>query len=438
MRLQTKLFVVLVSGLLVVYLGSCLVQRHFAMSVVGQFSRTSKAGELARHWQWVDCVQQTMTTSLEGVMATGDMDVFDKVIHQQATLPALQEATLTDFKGHVAYTTVPSRLHGELPAELKSQLLTQPELVKRQTDGSFEIYKPLIAEKNCVSCHTERHAGQVIGVLSLRFSDKALRQAEQTWDQFDGDYSRANAITASLTAVVLIAFLAVLIGFCVRYFMGVPLEQAAADIAGHSQQVRASAGDFARTSQSLAASASELASSPEESSAALAQLTATTAQNPQPAQQATDIARLRRTAAENSVQQMDSLNTTIHEINASSADIGKINKTINEIAFQTNLLALNAAVEAARAGEAGLGFAVVASEVRNLAGRSASAAKEIKALIQDSVAKIDEGSKLVDESGKTLAEIVNAVQKVTDIVGEIAAASREQSSGIEQVNKAVM
>jgi purine-cytosine permease-like protein len=94
--------------------------------------------------------------------------------------------------------------------------------------------------------------------LSLRFSDKALRQAEQTWDQFDGDYSRANAITASLTAVVLIAFLAVLIGFCVRYFMGVPLEQAAGDLAGHSQQVRASAGDFAKTSQSLAASASEL------------------------------------------------------------------------------------------------------------------------------------------------------------------------------------
>jgi methyl-accepting chemotaxis protein len=125
-------------------------------------------------------------------------------------------------------------------------------------------------------------------------------------------------------------------------------------------------------------------------------------------------------------------------INAASKKIADIIGVIDEIAFQTNLLALNAAVEAARAGEQGRGFAVVATEVRNLAGRSATAAKEIKTLIQDSVARVDEGSKLVDESGRTLEEIVNAVKKVTDIVAEIAAASREQSSGIEQVNKAVM
>ena len=129
---------------------------------------------------------------------------------------------------------------------------------------------------------------------------------------------------------------------------------------------------------------------------------------------------------------------TMTEISESSKKIADIIGVIDGIAFQTNILALNAAVEAARAGEQGRGFAVVATEVRSLAGRSATAAKEIKALIQDSVAKVDEGSKLVDESGKTLGEIVQAVKKVTDIVAEIAAASREQSSGIEQVNRAVM
>jgi methyl-accepting chemotaxis protein len=120
-----------------------------------------------------------------------------------------------------------------------------------------------------------------------------------------------------------------------------------------------------------------------------------------------------------------------------SKRIADIISVIDEIAFQTNLLALNAAVEAARAGEQGRGFAVVASEVRNLASRSAAAAKEIKTLIQDSVGKVADGTKLVDESGKALAEIVVRVKKVTDVMAEIANSSREQASGIEQVNKAI-
>jgi hypothetical protein len=125
------------------------------------------------------------------------------------------------------------------------------------------------------------------------------------------------------------------------------------------------------------------------------------------------------------------------EINAASAKISDIISTIDEIAFQTNLLAVNAAVEAARAGDEGRGFAVVASEVRSLAQRSAVAAKEIKVLIQDSLRKVEAGSGLVNRSGETLQGIVGSVKRVTDIVGEIAAASGEQSTGIEQVNTAM-
>ncbi len=125
------------------------------------------------------------------------------------------------------------------------------------------------------------------------------------------------------------------------------------------------------------------------------------------------------------------------EINTASAKISDIISTIDEIAFQTNLLAVNAAVEAARAGEEGRGFAVVASEVRSLAQRSAGAAKEIKGLIQDSLRKVEKGTELVNMSGTTLQGIVGSVKRVTDIVGEIAAAAEEQSTGVEQVNTAM-
>jgi methyl-accepting chemotaxis protein len=181
----------------------------------------------------------------------------------------------------------------------------------------------------------------------------------------------------------------------------------------------------------------EQASSLEETSASLEELTGTVRQNADNAQQAnklpasaSEIARRGGTVVSEVVRTMDA-------ITHSSRKISDIIGVIDEIAFQTNILALNAAVEAARAGEQGRGFAVVAAEVRNLAQRSANAAKEIKALISDSVEKVDSGSKLVSSAGQTMDEIVTSVKRVTDIMAEISAASQEQSTGIEQVNTAV-
>jgi len=154
--------------------------------------------------------------------------------------------------------------------------------------------------------------------------------------------------------------------------------------------------------------------------------------------QAKQLARAAREQAERGGAVVQQAVSAMSEINTSSKKIAAIIGVIDEIAFQTNLLALNAAVEAARAGEQGRGFAVVASEVRNLASRSAAAAKEIKGLIQESVSKVEDGSKLVDASGAVLREIMVGVKQVTDVVAEIAASSREQAAGIEQVNKAVM
>jgi len=203
-------------------------------------------------------------------------------------------------------------------------------------------------------------------------------------------------------------------------------------------EVQTGAEEISKGNLNLSQRTEQQASSLEETASSMEEMTSTVKQTADNAGQANQLAMAARQQAEKGGAVVSSAVSAMGGINAASRKIADIIGVIDEIAFQTNLLALNAAVEAARAGEQGRGFAVVATEVRNLAGRSATAAKEIKALIQDSVAKVDEGSKLVDESGRTLEEIVNAVKKVTDIVAEIAAASREQSSGIEQVNKAVM
>ena len=209
-------------------------------------------------------------------------------------------------------------------------------------------------------------------------------------------------------------------------------------VKGAAAEVQTGAEEISKGNLNLSQRTEEQASSLEETASSMEEMTSTVRQTADNAGQANQLAMAARQQAEKGGAVVNSAITAMGGINAASKKIADIIGVIDEIAFQTNLLALNAAVEAARAGEQGRGFAVVATEVRNLAGRSATAAKEIKALIQDSVARVDAGAKLVDESGRTLEDIVSAVKKVTDIVAEIAAASREQSSGIEQVNKAVM
>lgn len=198
------------------------------------------------------------------------------------------------------------------------------------------------------------------------------------------------------------------------------------------------ASEIESGNQQLSQRTEEQASSLEETASSMEEMTSTVKQNADNTRQANQLAISTRDHAEKGGEVVAKAVHAMSEINTSSKKIADIISVIDEIAFQTNLLALNAAVEAARAGEQGRGFAVVASEVRTLAGRSADAAKEIKGLINDSVEKVQLGSELVDETGKTLGEIVDGVKKVTDIIAEIAASSREQASGIEQVNSAVM
>ena len=205
-----------------------------------------------------------------------------------------------------------------------------------------------------------------------------------------------------------------------------------------AEHVSTGSAEIMQGNEDLSERTSQQASALEETSASMEQMTSTIKQNADNSKQANQLAVAAREVAEKGGSVTERAVEAMGEINRSSKKIADIINVIDEIAFQTNLLALNAAVEAARAGEQGRGFAVVASEVRNLAGRSATAAKEIKALINESVQKVGDGSDLVNQSGQTLEEIVNSVKRVTDIISEISAASQEQASGIDQVNKAVM
>jgi methyl-accepting chemotaxis protein len=209
-------------------------------------------------------------------------------------------------------------------------------------------------------------------------------------------------------------------------------------VKGAAEEVYRGAEEISQGNANLSQRTEEQSSSLEETASSMEEMTSTVKQNADNAGQANQLAVAARDQAEKGGAVVSQAVRAMADINDASRRIADIIGVIDEIAFQTNLLALNAAVEAARAGEQGRGFAVVASEVRNLAGRSATAAKEIKDLIQDSVRKVSDGSLLVTQSGQTLEQIVASVKKVSDIVAEIAAASREQSSGIEQVNRAVM
>ncbi|VTU21000.1 methyl-accepting chemotaxis protein [Variovorax sp. RA8] len=215
------------------------------------------------------------------------------------------------------------------------------------------------------------------------------------------------------------------------------LQHALQQVQGVVVNVSSGSTQIAVGNQDLSSRTEEQASSLEQTAASMEELTSTVKQNADNARQANQLALSASEVAVKGGSVVGQVVDTMASIHASSKKIVDIIGVIDGIAFQTNILALNAAVEAARAGEQGRGFAVVASEVRNLAQRSAAAAKEIKGLIDDSVGKVDAGTALVGEAGKTMEEIVGSIRRVTDIVGEISAASHEQTQGIEQINQAI-
>ncbi len=274
--------------------------------------------------------------------------------------------------------------------------------------------------------HVQGHLGKVREIVNdnVMTDEQMLHHAAQT---------RWGVIIASVIASVA----GVVVAFAIIMGIKRALQRIANELGQGGEQVAAAAGQVSGASQSLAEGATEQAAGLEETSSSLEEMSSMTKQNSENAQQASILSGEAKTAADNGSQAMQKMNTAINDIQKSSEETAKIIKVIDEIAFQTNLLALNAAVEAARAGEAGKGFAVVAEEVRNLAMRSAEAAKNTSNMIQESVKNSNNGVEIAQEVSQVLEQIVTGITKTSDLVGEIASASNEQAQGIEQVNTAV-
>ena len=296
-----------------------------------------------------------------------------------------------------------------------SQAAVRGDFSVRGDEERFEYgFREMVANLNQLMATAQGSLGDVSDVLrSIADGDLTVRM--------DGDYQGvfaqmrddANTTVANLTVII-------------------ERIQAAAG------QIRTAAGEIASGNQDLSQRTELQAANLEETAASMEELTSTVRQNAEHARQANQLAIGAHQVASQGGEVTRQVVDTMGQIEQSSRRIGDIISVIDGIAFQTNILALNAAVEAARAGEQGRGFAVVATEVRSLAQRSAAAAKEIKGLIDDSMDKVSTGSRLVNDAGSTMSEIVTSVQRVTDIMADISAASQEQTAGIEQVGQTVV
>lgn len=264
------------------------------------------------------------------------------------------------------------------------------------------------------------------------------RQMQEMMEEdhhMDEEYERSRGTLVTVSAVAIVT--GAIIAFAVLLGLGKAIQQIIKDLTGSSEQVSYASKQIATSSEHLAQSSTEQASSLEQTVATLEELTAMVKLNSDHAKEAAKISENVQAIAQRGGTEMKSLVESMHQISEDSKKIEQIINVIDDIAFQTNLLALNAAVEAARAGEQGKGFSVVAEAVRNLAQRSASAAKDINDLIRGSVEKVERGNDLAEQSGKMLGELLTSVEKVTILNAEIATAGEEQTNGITQIGKAM-
>jgi methyl-accepting chemotaxis protein len=343
--------------------------------------------------------------------------------------------TLTE-ENTKAYKDIEGTVHGEAARRLLDNALAARPVYAAARDKVLAFSREG-KKQEAVECFQGEYA---TALQKLRDTTIALNKYnEDTATNATGSISRtsSNAKIFSMVGVLAAVVGCGVLACFITRSTNKALIRISETLDGGSQQTSSAAGQVSSSSQSLAQGASEQAAALEETTSALEEMSSMTKKNAETAQQAASLSSETQKSAAKGNDAMTKMSSAINDIQKSATETAKIIKVIDEIAFQTNLLALNAAVEAARAGEAGKGFAVVAEEVRNLAMRSAEAAKNTAAMIEESVNNAKNGVTIAVEVGKNLEEITTATTKVNGLVGEIAAASKEQAQGIDQVNTAV-
>ena len=400
-------------------------------------SINNDAAQLAEAQKDLQEHSETFTKALTTLQAL-PISVDVKAIIEN-TLPLVKKYIDSAAHLHKLAMTGPAAAQAAVPEfqkvfeELEKQMAQQSDAIEKNSKDSNQNAQATVSEATIQVGTTLALAGVVLVFAALwlaRYLSKPMAHAVDVADQLaQGDLSVAVKPAGNVETVQLLNAMSRM-----QASFGAMVQS----VKSSAEGVATASSQIASGNHDLSARTEQQASALEQTAASMEQLSATVKQNADSAKQANQLAMSASTVAVKGGEVVAQVVDTMKGINDSSKKISDIISVIDGIAFQTNILALNAAVEAARAGEQGRGFAVVASEVRSLAGRSADAAKEIKTLIGASVERVAQGTALVDQAGATMTEVVSSIRRVTDLMGEISAASNEQSQGVSQVGEAVV
>ncbi|MCD4754437.1 MAG: HAMP domain-containing protein [Deltaproteobacteria bacterium] len=466
MKLHSKLILSLLGGLILVVAVAQILQYFGVTGVISNLAESDIKLLRQREQESAENIFRSVQQSVAGSLERGEMEKFTKLLEAQKEVKGLLEFSLYDRNGIVSHSSDASFLEKRLPDDIKGRLTAEPRMLRQATESEIEIFQPQMITGDCVRCHVEWKTGEIGGVTHFRFSTESLAKAETQSQETIADIKKTSLRNSLLTLLGIVVVLVVAMFLLVRKFVGRPLgefvrllrlyEKDEGDLTRQIPiETKDEIGELARlfnsfirnlnkvisgvqkTAVVVGSGASQQASTVEETSASLEEIASTTKHNAENAVEADNLMKGVHLVVGQANDSIAEMTTSMEEISKASEETSKIIKTIDEIAFQTNLLALNAAVEAARAGEAGAGFSVVAEEVRNLALRSADAARNTQDMIQNTVKKVEKGAELANGTSKAFSELAERSKNVTKLVEDIARLSQEQAQGIEQMTKAL-